>query len=323
MITALLMLMLMSALLVGFTAVIMSDQRYRFIDHDRGQAYYAASGGIEKLTSDMGNLFFSQLAPTSAQVTNLTSSAFLPPYPVSAGITYSAVAAPGPLPASLLASYYCGPASLPTALAPSTVGTNGYTITFCTDATGNPVSTFPTLQTSEVMVGHLMPGLIALQTPYQLDVTAKTSTGGETHLVRTMNSVAIPVFQFGTFSDVDLAFFAGSDFNFGGRAHTNGNIFLAEGTGNTLTMNGKVTAVGEVITQQLQNGVSINTAPAHAGTVIDGDFGLGQPHPCCSDGGQSGPGGLGEARSTSRPGTRSRSAPTTVTSGTGGQARRS
>ena len=109
MITALLMLMLMSALLVGFTAVIMSDQRYRFIDHDRGQAYYAASGGVEKLTSDMGNLFFSQLAPTSAQVTNLTSSAFLPPFPVSAGITYSAVAAPGPLPASLLSRYYCGP----------------------------------------------------------------------------------------------------------------------------------------------------------------------------------------------------------------------
>jgi hypothetical protein len=262
MITALLMLMLMSALLVGFTAVIMSDQRYRFIDHDRGQAYYAASGGVEKLTSDMGNLFFSQLAPTSAQVTNLTSNAFLPPYPTSAGITYSAAAAPGPLPASLLASYYCGPASLPTALTQKTVGTNGYTITFCTDATGNPVVT----STVPVVTGPYA-GLIALQTPYQLDVTARTSTGGEVHLVRTMNSVAIPVFQFGTFSDTDLSFFAGSDFNFGGRVHTNGNVFLAEGTGATLTMNSKVTAVGEVITQQLQNGVSIDTAPAHAGTV--------------------------------------------------------
>ena len=28
-------------LLVGFTAVVMSDQRYRFIDRDRGQAFYA------------------------------------------------------------------------------------------------------------------------------------------------------------------------------------------------------------------------------------------------------------------------------------------
>ena len=45
MITTLLVLMLMSALLVGFTTVVMSDQRYRFIDRDRGQAFYAASGG--------------------------------------------------------------------------------------------------------------------------------------------------------------------------------------------------------------------------------------------------------------------------------------
>ena len=44
-ITTLLVLMLMSALLVGFTTVVMSDQRYRFIDRDRGQAFYAASGG--------------------------------------------------------------------------------------------------------------------------------------------------------------------------------------------------------------------------------------------------------------------------------------
>src|ERR1700733_1787232 len=102
MVTALLMLMLMSALLIGFTAIIMSDQRYRFIDHDRGQAYYAASGGIEKLTSDLGNLFFAQLSPTAAQVTNLTSAAFLPPFPTSAGVSYSAQAAPGALPASIL-----------------------------------------------------------------------------------------------------------------------------------------------------------------------------------------------------------------------------
>jgi hypothetical protein len=263
MITALLMLMLMSALLIGFTAVIMSDQRYHFIDHDRGQAYYAASGGIEKLTSDLGNLFFSQLAPTAAQVTNLTSAAFLPPFPTTAGITYSALAAPGPLPASILSQYYCGPSPpAPKTTSTVTVGTIGYTITFCTDATGNPVAT----STAPIEVGPYA-GLVALQTPYQLDVTARTTTGGEAHLVRTMNAVAIPVFQFGTFSDTDLAFFAGADFNFGGRVATNGNLFLSEGTGATLYLTGKVTALLEVITQTLQNGVSINTAPAHAGTV--------------------------------------------------------
>ena len=99
-----------------------------------------------------------------------------------------------------------------------------------------------------------------------MDVTAATTYGGETHLVRTMESVAIPVFQFGMFSDVDLAFFAGPNFNFGGRVHTNGNLFLAEGNGATLTLAGKVTAVREIIRQRLQNTVSIDNSP-HLGTV--------------------------------------------------------
>ena len=54
MITTLLVLMLISALLVGFTTVVMSDQRYRFIDRDRGQAFYGSMGGVEKLTADLG-----------------------------------------------------------------------------------------------------------------------------------------------------------------------------------------------------------------------------------------------------------------------------
>jgi hypothetical protein len=253
MITTLLVLMLMSALLVGFTAVIMSDQRYRVIDKDRGQALYGASGGVEKLTADLGNLFFSQVAPTGAQVTALTTP------PVLSGVTYSAIAAPTPLPASYLSPYYCKPSPN----AALTVGTMGYTITFCADASGNPVAVSPPLP---VKYGPYA-GLIALQTPYQLDVTARTSAGGEVHLIRTIESVAIPVFQFGTFSDVDLSFFAGPDFNFGGRVHSNGNVFLAEGNGATLTLSDKVTAVGEIIRQRLQNGVSIDTSSAHAGTV--------------------------------------------------------
>src|SRR5471030_2177994 len=216
-ITTLLVMMLISALLVGSTAIVMSDQRYRFIDRDRSQAFYAASGAMEKLTADLGNMFFANLAPTFAQVTALTTSA-----PSIAGVTYGTVTAPSPLPASLLSSYTCGPAPL----VPVTKGTIGYTIMFCTDATGNPV-----VATTAVVKTGAYAGLSAAQTPYQLDVTARTSTGGEVHLVRTIEAVAIPVFQFGMFSDVDLSFFAGPNFNFSGRVHTNGNLFLAQGNG--------------------------------------------------------------------------------------------
>ena len=84
-------------------------------------------------------------------------------------------------------------------------GTQGYNLTYCGDATHNPTSIQPP---SNIKTGPYE-GLVALQTPYQIDVTAKTATGGEVHLARTIESVAIPVFQFGTFSDVDLSFFAG------------------------------------------------------------------------------------------------------------------
>ena len=49
------------------------------------------------------------------------------------------------------------------------------------------------------------------------------------HLIRTIQAVAIPVFQFGMFSESDLSFFAGANFTFGGRVHTNGNLWLAAG----------------------------------------------------------------------------------------------
>ena len=94
-ITTLLVMMLISALLVGFTAIVMSDQRYRFIDRDRSQAFYAASGAMEKMTADLGNLFFANLAPRASQILALTAAA-----PTISGVTYTTTSAPGPLPAS-------------------------------------------------------------------------------------------------------------------------------------------------------------------------------------------------------------------------------
>ncbi|HMB81516.1 MAG TPA: pilus assembly PilX N-terminal domain-containing protein [Vicinamibacterales bacterium] len=263
MITVMLILMLMSVLLVGFTTVVMSDQRYRFIDRDRGQAFYAASAGIEKLTADVGNLFNEYVAPTAAQVTALTASTALP---VISGITFSAAQAAAALPASQLTAYHCAKDPTTGALkTPTMVGTSGYTVTFCAlNSTGNPTPSDDNLVISGTGAYAQM---TALQSPYQLDVTAKTSTGGEVHLIRTLQSVAIPVFQFMMFSDVDLSTFAGSTFGFAGRIHTNGNLWLAAGGGATTTMTGKITAVKDIVRQYLSNGVSIDLGPTWTGTV--------------------------------------------------------
>ena len=60
--------------------------------------------------------------------------------------------------------------------------------------------------------------------------------------MREVQAALIPVFQFGMFSDSDLSFFAGPDFTFNGRIHTNGNLFLTHFQNATLTLTDKVTA---------------------------------------------------------------------------------
>ena len=99
-------------------------------------------------------------------------------------------------------------------------------------------------------------GLTGLITPYTIEVTARTSGGAEVRMRREMQTVGIPVFQFGIFSENDLSFFAGPNFAFGGRVHTNQNLFLKQDSGNTLTLQDRVTAVGEVIRTHLANGVT-------------------------------------------------------------------
>ncbi len=99
-------------------------------------------------------------------------------------------------------------------------------------------------------------GLVGLITPYEVTITARSLTGGEVRMRRQMQTVGIPVFQFGIFSENDLAFFAGPNFNFGGRVHTNSNLFLKQDGVATLTLSDRVTAVGEVVRTHLQNGVS-------------------------------------------------------------------
>ncbi len=265
-ITTLLVMMLISALLVAFTTVVMTDQRYRFIDKDRGQAFYGAAAGVEKLTADLGTLFLQNVAPTQAQIAALTTTP-----PVITGVTYNATVQPDPLPASEMTPVHCystaaqaGPPPIPAiSRGRKVVGGNGYAISYCANTgTNNPT----TLADAKTITQGPYAGLYALKTPYQIDVTAQTSTGGEAHLVRTLETVSIPVFQFGIFSDVDLAFNAADTFSFGGRVHTNGNLFLSQGNGSTLTMSDRVTAYGEVVRAVISNGNTIANA-GKTGTV--------------------------------------------------------
>jgi hypothetical protein len=100
-----------------------------------------------------------------------------------------------------------------------------------------------------------------------LQVTADSQAGDEARLIRSVEVAEIPVFQFGVFSDSDLSYFPGPNFDFAGRVQTNGNLFLAEGGGATLTFHSPMRAAGDVVRDQLANGAS-TTAQGRTGNVL-------------------------------------------------------
>ncbi|MBZ5498303.1 MAG: hypothetical protein LAP85_18025 [Acidobacteriia bacterium] len=241
---ALLILVLLSGLLVGFVISVTSDQRLIGVDRDQNRAFYGSLAGLEQLTADLGTLFNTNYAPSVAQINALTANV--------PNIPYISYIAPG--------------------------GGSGYEIQFALDAAGKPQAVTRTIPSGPYE------GLVGLITSYTMTSTAHTPTDAEVRMRRTLQTVAVPVFQFGIFSETDLSYHAGPDFNFGGRVHTNGNLYLAEGTGSVLTMSNRVTAVGEVIRTNLINGwpsatnyqgrVDVATAPGAFRALAAGEGSL-------------------------------------------------
>ena len=197
--TTILLMLLMSSLLIGFVLLITNGQKMSGVNNDYSRAFYAAEAGMEKLTADLGTLFNKNYSPTAAQLAAISTAP-----PSLTGITYT-----------------------------NADGTSGYQLNY-TGQPGPPTANVTTIQSGTSQ----FQGMTALATPYTLLVTARTSAGTEVKLQRTTQTVGIPMYQFGVFCDGDCSFFPGPDFNFGGRTHTNGNLFLA--TGGTLSMSAKV-----------------------------------------------------------------------------------
>jgi hypothetical protein len=103
------------------------------------------------------------------------------------------------------------------------------------------------------IAGGTWKGLKALRDEWMFQTTATdTRTGVQVVLRRWIFNNRIPLFQFGVFYNDDAEFHPGPRFDFGGRVHTNSNIFLMASTG--LYFSSKVTASGRVITDVARNG---------------------------------------------------------------------
>ena len=226
-ITSLMVLLLISAIVVGMCWMVMTDQRLGGNNQSRELAFYGAEAGMEKMTTDVANVFATSGALTAANVASITAT----PPTLIPGIQYV-----------------------------NSAGASTYNLTFVADAFGNPATNNATILPPSPYAG--MQGLI---TPFTMTVAAQnTTTGSEVKLTRQVQVVSIPVFQFGIYSDSDLSFFNGPSFGFGGRTHTNGNLWLTPNQGPTF-LGDKVTVVGEVIRTNLENGFVVTGAGATYG----------------------------------------------------------
>jgi len=243
-ITTLLLLLLMSAMVVGFMLLVTEGQRLSGMNNEQSRAFYGAESGMEKLTADLGALFVTTYAPTGPQVDDLATRP--PVLPSSSGVSYVDV-----------------------------LGNSTYSITYPKDGNQNPLAQFAQITSGS----SPYQGMSALETTYTLTVAARTVTGGEAKLQRTTQTVGIPLFQFGIFSETDLSFFPGPNFNFGGRVHTNGNLFLNSGgpAGATPTQTypptiqlwlaNPVTAHKDILRDCLSNNNPESPAGKHPGSV--------------------------------------------------------
>src|ERR1022692_4224472 len=244
-IAALLLTVLLSAVAVGLLYMVSNEQRMGGNDLESNLAFYGAEAGMENLTAQLSQLYQSSQTPTAASIQALTA-----------------------------------PANWPTAVTGSNITNMNYVeppITWpYSDAAGNPTGKW------DIVGSRSDRGMVASLIPFNLQVTAtrqsgsgqvasfsaQSATGASVNLTRTVEVALLPAFEFGVFCDGDCDYFAGPTFNFGGRVHTNGNLFLAS-NGGPLTFTDKITAVGQVIISQLENGTAAGpSAGSYNGNVF-------------------------------------------------------
>ncbi len=131
------------------------------------------------------------------------------------------------------------------------------TITYPLDVNGNPVSSWNTVSSGSNQ------GLFAEIIPMTMQVNAMRPSGASANMTRKVEIALIPVFQFGVFCGYDCSYFAGPNFSFGGRVHTNGSLFLA--AGGDLVFNDKLAAFKQIVMDRLENGNL--TTNGYGGTV--------------------------------------------------------
>jgi len=247
-IAALLLTLLLSAMAVGLIYLVSNEQRMGNNDLEGNIAYYGAEAGIENLTSQLSQLYQTSQSPNAAAINALSTPVNWP-----TNVTGSNVS-------GMTFPQYnvTWPSTYPDGKTP------------CPGTPPNPCGGWDIVGSGsdQGMVASLIPFNVTvtaqrLSTANQVGTNALAATGAEVTISRTVEVALLPAFEFGVFCDGDCDYFAGPNFNFGGRVHTNGNLYLASGS--SLTFTDKIAAVGNIVTDRLENGWLTNNG--YPGTV--------------------------------------------------------
>lgn len=228
-IVTLLTLTVFTLMTLGFYFMVNGEQQTAGSEADNTIAFYGGEGALENMSFQIATLFSHTVSPTPAQINSLETQP-----PAIPNVTFPTASSQFP--------------------------NGGYYIGYTSNGSGGIFSTPETIGGTGPLAG-----LQGVVTPFTLTAIADGPNNTEAKLIRQVQEVAVPIFEFGIFSNNDLAFFAGPNFNFGGRVATNGNLYLTEGPGNTLELPSKVTAFDSVVTEQLENGWTTGTN--YGGTV--------------------------------------------------------
>ncbi len=238
-IAALLLMLLLSGVAISLLMMVSTEQRVGANDLSNNHVYRSAEGAIEKMTSDVAATFKNIQSPTAAQICALSTVPGPPPASWDPSVTYTGLGGGG--------AYNIAPI------------TTGFGVNPCTaplTTVWGPIQSGPDA------------GLYAQIIPITMNVTAQSINGEQTvSMTRTAEVALIPVFQFGVFCDGDCFFGRSPNLAFAGRVHTNGDLYLGVADGFSLVFGDKMSAFGNIIRQQMDNGV-VSSGNDNGGTVL-------------------------------------------------------
>jgi hypothetical protein len=216
-VASLLLTMMLSGIAIALLMMVTNEQRSGGTDLSNNYTYRSAEGAVEKMTSDLANSFQSIQSPTNTQICALSANA--PTWDSTVTYPTYSVAPVGATPGNP-----CPP---------------------LTEVYG-PIQSGP----EAGLYGQIM--------PVTLNVVAQRADGQETvSMTRTAEVALIPVFQFGVFSDSDLFYGQSPNLGFAGRVHTNGDLYLGVANGASLVFGDKMSAFGNVIREQMDDGMVV------------------------------------------------------------------